>query len=81
MNGSASDIKSRNFSRCAQAHDEPMSAKKAGQIACAISFEKQHQSARAAREKVLENEFGNWLALQNARFEATGAPGADLRPW
>jgi hypothetical protein len=35
----------------------------------------------AARKKAFEAEFGEWIAAQNARFEAHGIPGADLRPW
>lgn len=81
MQGSASDTKSRKFSPCAQAQHEPVSAQKAGHITAAIPCAKPHEATRAARKKAFEAEFGNWLALQNARFEATGVPGADLRPW
>jgi predicted nucleic acid-binding protein len=37
--------------------------------------------SRAARKKKFEAEFGDWIAAENARFEANGIPGSDLRPW
>lgn len=39
------------------------------------------EASRAARKKAFEAEFGDWIAAQNARFEAHGVPGAGLRPW
>jgi hypothetical protein len=36
---------------------------------------------RAARKRRFEAEFGDWITAENARFEANGIPGADLRPW
>jgi hypothetical protein len=41
----------------------------------------QDKTGRAARKKRFEAEFGEWIADQNARIEALGIPGADLRPW
>lgn len=38
-------------------------------------------ASRAARKCSFEAEFGEWIAAQNARVEADGIPGADLRPW
>jgi hypothetical protein len=31
--------------------------------------------------KAFEAGYGEWIAAQNARVEAHGIPGADLRPW
>jgi len=39
------------------------------------------KSTRAARKKAFEAEFGDWIEAQNARFDALGIPGEDLRPW
>jgi hypothetical protein len=39
------------------------------------------RGSRAARKKAFEVDFGDWIADQNARLEAHGIPGADLRPW
>jgi hypothetical protein len=49
----------------------------------------QYQALRAARDtadrvtlkKAFKAESGDWIAVQNARFEAHGVPGVDLRPW
>ena len=39
------------------------------------------KASRAGRKKRFETEFGDWIAGENARVEANGVPGADLRPW
>jgi cell fate (sporulation/competence/biofilm development) regulator YlbF (YheA/YmcA/DUF963 family) len=62
---------------------------KAGQLDTAILSAEHYQAlqanhdqvSRAARKKIFETEFGDWIAAQNASFEADGIPGADLRPW
>jgi hypothetical protein len=62
---------------------------KAGQIDTVILSAGQHQAWQAAHDRVGlaarktagEAEFGEWIAAQNARFEAHGVPGADLRLW
>jgi hypothetical protein len=41
----------------------------------------QAKTSRTVRKKRFESEFGEWIAAQNARVEALGIPGADLRPW
>lgn len=89
MRVTATEAKSRSGSLCAQAKREPVFVEKAGQIDSVILSAEQYQalqagrekSTRAARKKAFEAEFGDWIDAQNARFEATGIPGADLRPW
>ena len=47
-----------------------------------VALQSLHDKAgRTARRKAFETEFADWIAAQNARFEAHGIPGADLRPW
>lgn len=66
-----------------------MYVEKAGQIDTVIlsaehylALQANHDKInRAARRKAFEAEFGDWIAAQNARFETSGIPGADLRPW
>ena len=66
-----------------------MVVEKSGRIDTVILSAEQYQAlqgahdkaSRAARKKAFEAEFGEWMAAQNARFEAHGIPGADLRPW
>jgi len=61
---------------------------KAGQLDTVILSVEQYQAllarqdraSRVARRTAFEAEFADWIAAQNARFEAHGIPGADLRP-
>ncbi|MBQ1762650.1 MAG: prevent-host-death protein [Aquincola sp.] len=89
MRVSATKAKNRFGSLCAQAKHEPVFEEKAGQID-SVTLSAEHyqgllahndKAARAARKKAFEEEFGYWIASQNARFEAIGVPGGDLRPW
>lgn len=85
----ATEAKNRFGSLCAQAKREPVFVEKAGQIDTVILSAEQYQALQAAHDRVglaarktaFEAEFGEWIAAQNARFEAHGVPGADLRPW
>ena len=89
MRVSATEAKNRFGSLCAQAKHEPVFEEKAGQIDSVILSAEHYQAllahndkaARVARKKAFEEEFGYWIALQNARLEAIGVPGGDLRPW
>jgi len=89
MRVSATEAKNRFGSLCAQAKRAPVFVEKAGQIDTVILSAAQYQALlaqqgqadRAARKQAFEAEFGDWIAAQNARVEAQGIPGADLRPW
>jgi prevent-host-death family protein len=89
MRVSATEAKNRFGSLCAQAKRAPVFVEKAGQPDTVILSVEQYQALRAAhdtadratRKKAFETEFGDWIAAQNARFDAHGIPGADLRPW
>lgn len=89
MRVSATEAKNRFGSLCAQAKRAPVFVEKAGQIDTVILSAAQYQALlaqqgqadRAARKQAFEAEFGEWIANQNARVEAQGIPGADLRPW
>lgn len=89
MRVSATEAKNRFGSLCAQAKRGPVFVEKAGQVDTVILSAEEYQALRtghdradrAARKKAFEAEFGDWIAAQNARFEALGIPGADLRPW
>ncbi len=89
MRVTATEAKNRFGSLCAQAKREPVFVEKAGQIDTVILSAEQYQalraahekSNRAARKKAFETEFADWIAAQNARVDAHGIPGADLRPW
>ena len=89
MRVSATEAKNRFGSLCAQAKREPVFVEKAGQLDTVILsaehyqalVENQDKTGHAARRKRFETEFGEWIAAQNARYEAHGIPGADLRPW
>jgi PHD/YefM family antitoxin component YafN of YafNO toxin-antitoxin module len=89
MRVSATEAKNRFGSLCAQAKRAPVFVEKAGQLDTVILSAEQYQALRAAhdtmdhatRKKAFEAEFADWIAAQNARFEAHGIPGADLRPW
>lgn len=89
MRVTATEAKNRFGSLAAQAKREPVFVEKAGQLDTVIVSAEhylalkasQDKTSRAARKKRFESEFGEWIATQNARVEARGIPGADLRPW
>lgn len=89
MNVTATEAKNRFGSLCAQAKRGPVFVEKAGQVDTVILSIEQYQAlqarhdtaSRAARKKAFEAEYGEWIAAQNAHFEAHGIPGDDLRPW
>ena len=89
MRVTATEAKNRFGSLCAQAKREPVFVEKAGQLDTVILSAEHYQAlqasqgkgGRAARKKAFEAEFRDWIAAQNARFEAHGIPGADMRPW
>lgn len=85
----ATEAKNRFGSLCAQATREPVFVEKSGQLDSVIlsaeaylALQAHHDKAsHAARRKAFESEYRDWIAAQNARAEAQGIPGADLRPW
>jgi PHD/YefM family antitoxin component YafN of YafNO toxin-antitoxin module len=89
MRVTATEAKNRFGILCAQAKREPVFVEKAGQLDSVILSAEQYltlqrgqdKSGRAARKRAFEAEFGDWIAAENARVEAQGIPGADLRPW
>lgn len=89
MHVTATEAKNRFGSLCAQAKREPVFVEKAGRVDTVILSAEHYQAllahhdkaGRAARKKAFETEFGDWIAMQNARVEADGIPGDDLRPW
>lgn len=89
MRVSATEAKNRFGSLSAQAKREPIFVEKAGQLDTVILSAEhylalqanQDKASRAGRKRRFEAEFGDWIALENARVEANGVPGADLRPW
>ncbi len=89
MRVTATEAKNRFGSLCAQAKREPVFVEKAGQLDTVILSAEHYQALqagqdrarRAARKKAFEADFGEWIAAQNAHFDAHGIPGADLRPW
>jgi hypothetical protein len=89
MRVTATEAKNRFGSLCAQAKREPVFVEKAGRIDTVMLSAAQYQAllagqdkaGRSARKKAFEAEFAEWIAAQNARVDAHGIPGADLRPW
>lgn len=89
MRVTATEAKNRFGSLCAQAKREPVFVEKAGQLDSVILSAEHYQALQAGanqagqaeRKKAFEAEFGEWIAAQNARVEAHGIPGSDLRPW
>ena len=89
MRVTATEAKNRFGSLCAQAKRGPVFVEKAGQLDTVILSAEQYlalqshqdKAGRAARRKAFEAEYADWIADQNARVEAHGIPGADLRPW
>lgn len=89
MRVTATEAKNRFGSLCTQAKREPVFVEKSGQLDSVIlSFEayealmaQRDKATQAARRNAFESEFGDWIAAQNARVEAQGIPGSDLRPW
>lgn len=89
MRVTATEAKNRFGTLCAQAKRGPVFVEKAGQLDTVILSAEHYQALMAqrdkasvaARRKAFEAEYGDWLAAENARVEAHGIPGADLRPW
>jgi len=89
MRVTATEAKNRFGNLCAQAKREPVFVEKSGQLDTVILSAEHYlalqaanaKASRAARKRAFETEFGDWIAAQNARVEADGIPGADLRPW
>lgn len=89
MRVTATEAKNRFGSLCAQAKRAPVFVEKAGQLDSVILSAEQYLALRAGRDKIspaarrqaFEAEFGDWIAAENARVEAQGIPGSDLRPW
>ncbi|MCU0763698.1 MAG: type II toxin-antitoxin system prevent-host-death family antitoxin [Hydrogenophaga sp.] len=89
MRVTATEAKNRFGSLCAQAKREPVFVEKAGQLDTVILSVEHYQALQASREqaglaqrkKAFQAEFSDWIAAENARMEASGIPGADLRPW
>ncbi len=89
MRVTATEAKNRFGSLCTQAKRGPVFVEKAGRLDTVILSAEQYQAlqagqgkaSRAARKKAFEAEFGDWIAAQNARLEAHGIPGEELRPW
>lgn len=89
MRVSATEAKNRFGTLSAQAKREPVFVEKAGRIDTVILSAEHYQALQAshakadrvARKKKFESEFADWIAAENARLEAHGIPGADLRPW
>ena len=89
MRVTATEAKNRFGSLCSQAKREPVFVEKAGQLDTVILSAEQYQAlqtqhdkaSRTARKKAFKAEFRDWIAAQNARVDAHGIPGADLRPW
>ncbi|NBS63947.1 MAG: prevent-host-death protein [Betaproteobacteria bacterium] len=89
MRVSATEAKNRFGSLSAHAKLEPIFVEKAGQLDTVILSAEHYYALKAnhdktnrtARRKKFEAEYREWIAAQNARFEAYGIPGADLRPW
>ena len=89
MRVTATEAKYRFGSLSDQAKREPVFVEKVGQLDTVIISAEHYQAlqtnhsklSRAARKKKFEAEFGDWINAENARFEANGIPGSDLRPW
>lgn len=89
MRVTATEAKNRFGSLCAQAKREPVFVEKAGQIDTVIlsaehdqALQTSHDKAgRSAGRQAFEAEYADWIAAENARVDAHGVPGADLRPW
>ncbi len=85
----ATEAKNRFGSLSAEAKREPVFVEKAGQPDTVTLSAEHDQALKASQAKAsptaakkrFESEFGEWIAAQNARVEALGIPGADLRPW
>mgnify|MGYP001045010475 CR=1 FL=1 len=89
MRVSATEAKNRFGSLSTIAKREPVFVEKAGHLDTVIMSAEQYlalqasndKANRAARKRQFETEFSDWIAAQNAKFELSGIPGADLRPW
>jgi PHD/YefM family antitoxin component YafN of YafNO toxin-antitoxin module len=89
MRVTATEAKNRFGSLSTHAKREPIFVEKAGKLDTVIISVEHYQALQAnhdklnqaARKKKFEVEFGDWITAENARFEANGIPGADLRSW
>lgn len=89
MRVTATEAKNRFGSLCAQAKREPVFVEKAGQIDTVILSAEHYEALRsrqaeqglATRRRAFEAEFADWIGEEQARYEATGIPGSELRPW
>ncbi len=89
MRVTATEAKNRFGSLCAQAKREPVFVEKAGQLDTVILSAEHYQALQArhaenslaARRRAFEAEFADWITEEQARHEANGIPGSDLRPW
>ena len=89
MHITATDAKNRFGQICAQAKRQPVFVEKSGRIDTVIVSAEQFQALQAgrnlatqiSRKQVFEAEYADWIAAQNARVEAHGIPGEELRPW
>jgi hypothetical protein len=89
MRVSATEAKNRFGSLSAHAKLDPVLVEKSGQLDTVIIPAQHHhvlsanhdKPNRTARKKKFEAEFRDWITAENARFEANGISGADLRPW
>ncbi len=89
MRISATEGKNRLGRLSAQARREPVFLEKTSRIDSVILSDERYLALkakhpkpdRAARKKQFESEFPEWITATNARLEAHGIPGADLRPW
>lgn len=89
MRVTATEAKNRFGSLCAQAKREPVFVEKAGQIDTVILSAEHYQALQArqtepslaARRRAFEAEFADWIGEEQARYEANGIPGSELRPW
>ena len=89
MRVTATEAKNRFGHLCAQAKRAPVFIERAGQVDTVLLSAAQYQAllagqdpvGRVARQQAFEAEYRDWIASENARVEAHGIPGADLRPW
>ncbi|MBM3378045.1 MAG: type II toxin-antitoxin system Phd/YefM family antitoxin [Betaproteobacteria bacterium] len=89
MRVSATEAKNRFGRLSALAKREPVFVEKAGQLDTVIISVEHYQALQADQDRAtsadkrkrFESDFRDWIAAENARFEESGIPGADLRPW
>jgi prevent-host-death family protein len=86
MHITATDAKNRFGRICAEAKRGPVFVERAGRVDTVILSAEHYQALQTrtdsqARKQAFEAEFGVWIAAQNARVDAHGIPGEELRPW